>query len=43
MFFRKGVEELINLQEEKGKAKPYQVRQVRRVIVKHGLAELKDA
>ena len=43
IFYRDGVEELINLQEEKSKAKVYQVRQVRRVIVKHGLAELDDA
>ncbi len=43
IFFRQGVEEFINLQEEKGKAKPYQVRQVRRVIVEYGLAELNDA
>ena len=43
IFVREGVEELINLQEEKSKAKPYQVRQVRRAIVKYGLAELNGA
>jgi len=43
IFVREGVEELINLQEEKSKAKPYQVRQVRRAIVKYGLAELDGA
>lgn len=36
--FRKGgVEERINLQRDDGHAKPYQVRQVRRVILKYAL------
>ncbi len=36
--FRKvGVEERINLQETHGKAKPYQVRQVRGVILRYSL------
>lgn len=35
-----GVEEKINLQREGDKAKPYQVRQVRAVIVKYQLAEM---
>ena len=35
-FFRKsGVAEAINLQPEKGKAKPYQVRQARKVLQKN--------
>ncbi|MDQ3174333.1 MAG: type II toxin-antitoxin system HicA family toxin, partial [Acidobacteriota bacterium] len=38
-FRRDGVEEKINLQRDKGKAKVYQVRQVRAVIVKYGLGE----
>jgi predicted RNA binding protein YcfA (HicA-like mRNA interferase family) len=38
-FCRTGVPELINLQKEGGKAKPYQVRQVRKTIVKHELAD----
>jgi len=39
MFRRKGVEEKINLQSEGNKAKPYQVRQVRSIIVKYRLGE----
>ncbi|HVG29483.1 MAG TPA: type II toxin-antitoxin system HicA family toxin [Pyrinomonadaceae bacterium] len=37
IFRKQGVEEKINLQREGGKAKPYQVRQVRAVIVKYKL------
>ena len=37
IFFQTGVEELINLQRSGSKAKPYQVRQVRAVITRHGL------
>lgn len=37
VFKRAGVEELINLQRDGASAKPYQVRQVRAVIVKYGL------
>ena len=37
IFRKEGVEEMINLQREGNKAKPYQVRQVRAVIVKYGL------
>jgi hypothetical protein len=38
IFTRDGVEEILNLQpREGGKAKPYQVKQVRRVIVKYRL------
>jgi hypothetical protein len=32
-----GVEEILNLQPKAGKAKPYQVKQVRNVIVKYQL------
>ncbi len=42
LFRKEGVEEKINLQREGHKAKPYQVRQVRNVIVKYGLAEGQD-
>jgi predicted RNA binding protein YcfA (HicA-like mRNA interferase family) len=38
MFFKSVIEELINLQRSGNKAKPYQVRQVRAVIARHGLA-----
>jgi hypothetical protein len=37
IFTRKGVEEILNLQPRRGRAKPYQVRQVRRVILKYKL------
>lgn len=37
IFFRKGIAERINLQCDGDKAKPYQVRQVRRIISEYGL------
>jgi hypothetical protein len=37
IFRRQGVEEKINLQRDGGKAKPYQVKQVRAVILKYKL------
>lgn len=39
IFTREGVEELINLQREGAKAKPYQVRQVRTVLARYGLGD----
>jgi hypothetical protein len=39
IFRRAGVRELINLQREGNKAKPYQVRQVRRIIIEYKLGE----
>ena len=39
LFVREGVEEILNLQARRGKAKPYQVRQVRVVILKYRLGE----
>jgi predicted RNA binding protein YcfA (HicA-like mRNA interferase family) len=39
IFTREGIEEILNLQPKKGgKAKAYQVRQVRDLILRHGLA-----
>ena len=38
IFTKNGVEEIINLQPQGSKAKPYQVRQVRGVIVKYRLS-----
>jgi HicA toxin of bacterial toxin-antitoxin, len=38
IFTRDDVPEILNLQPRDGQAKPYQVKQVRRVIVAHGLA-----
>jgi hypothetical protein len=39
IFTRAGVEERINLQRDGSKAKPYQVKQVRMVILKYHLEE----
>ena len=37
IFTRSRVEEILNLQPKGGKAKPYQVKQVRNVILKYNL------
>ena len=37
IFFKPGTKDLINVQRSGSKAKPYQVRQVRAVITRHGL------
>jgi len=37
IFRKEGVVEKINLQQDKDKAKPYQVKQVRNVVLKHKL------
>jgi hypothetical protein len=37
IFFKAGVEEILNLQSKGGDAKPYQVKQVRNVILKYKL------
>jgi len=39
IFARSGIEEMINVQDVKGKAKPYQVRQIIKIIERYGLAE----
>ncbi len=39
IFTKGGVEEIFNLQPKGHQAKPYQVKQVRAVLVKYGLAE----
>ena len=39
IFVRGGVREMLNFQEVKGKAKPYQVKQFIRVIEKYNLLE----
>jgi len=43
IFSREGVNELINLQQDGNMAKPYQVRQVRTVIVRYRLGDSTDA
>jgi len=37
IFFKTGVDEILNLQPKQAQAKPYQVKQVREIIVKYGL------
>jgi HicA toxin of bacterial toxin-antitoxin, len=41
IFFKGGVEEILNLQPRGADAKPYQVKQVRDAILKYKLAEEK--
>jgi hypothetical protein len=42
IFRRRDVEERLNLQEDGALAKPYQVRQVRGVILRHRLGRMLD-
>lgn len=42
IFHKKEVEEIINLQETRGKAKAYQVKQIRNLILKYRLDLGKD-
>jgi predicted RNA binding protein YcfA (HicA-like mRNA interferase family) len=39
IFVRTGIKEMLNFQEVKGKAKPYQVKQFLKIIEKHKLLE----
>lgn len=39
IFTKNGVEEILNLQPKESKSKPYQVKQVRNVILKYKLGE----
>ncbi|TRX02960.1 type II toxin-antitoxin system HicA family toxin [Candidatus Methylobacter oryzae] len=39
VYRKEGIEEKINLQQDDNKAKPYQVRQVRFIIIKYHLAD----
>jgi predicted RNA binding protein YcfA (HicA-like mRNA interferase family) len=39
IFFKKDIEEIINLQSHNGKAKPYQVKQVRTILIKYKLVK----
>jgi len=43
IFVKQGVEEILNLQPKGGKAKPYQVKQVRKVILRYRLGGEGDA
>jgi hypothetical protein len=37
IYYKEGIEEIINIQPLNGKAKPYQVKQVRELIIKYKL------
>ena len=37
IFFKDGIEEIFNIQPKRSKAKPYQVKQVRNIILKYRL------
>ena len=39
IFTREDIDGILNLQPKKGKAKPYQVKQVRRLILKYRLGD----
>lgn len=39
IFFRDGVEEIINIQPAGNKAKPYQVKQIRNIILKYNMGD----
>jgi len=42
IYFKEGIAEIINLQPDKSKAKPYQVKQVRELLIKYKLITTKD-
>ncbi len=42
IFWREGVNEILNLQPDGNNCKPYQVKQVRKVIINYGLAGKAD-
>jgi predicted RNA binding protein YcfA (HicA-like mRNA interferase family) len=39
IYVREGIKEMLNFQDVRGKAKPYQVRQLVKIIEKHNLLE----
>jgi hypothetical protein len=39
IFYKEGIEEIINIQSKGSKAKPYQVKQVRLIILKYKLID----
>ena len=43
IFYRDGIAEILNMQAHSGKCKPYQVKQVRNVIINNRLAGETDA
>jgi hypothetical protein len=42
IFSKNGIDEILNLQPKDNKAKPYQVKQVRNVMLKYKLWSIKD-
>ena len=42
IYFKEGIEEIINLQSVDGHSKPYQVKQVRDLIIKYKIAIQRD-
>jgi hypothetical protein len=42
IFSREGVDEILNLQADGNKCKPYQVKQVRKVMINYGFAGQAD-
>ncbi len=39
---RRGIDEIINIQPKEGKAKPYQVKQIRNLILKYKLGDIRN-
>ena len=39
IFYKEGIDEILNLQAYNSKAKPYQVKQVREILIKYKLAD----
>lgn len=42
IFWKHGIEEILNIQSDGSKAKPYQVKQVRNIIIKYKLISNED-
>ena len=42
IFYREGIEDIINLQPDGSKAKSYQVKQIRELIIKYRLEETNE-
>ena len=42
IFTKFGVDEIINLQPKRNKAKPYQVKQIRGIIIKYELGDISN-
>ena len=40
IFYRSDIDEIVNIQSKNGKAKPYQIKQIRNIIVKYKLGDI---